>query len=312
MRKIVCAILIGASFFGCESEENAETNLQTTTKFEKIISDNKAKELYLNDQNTRLSKLGKTDLSLEDKASYFSITTLKNYVANLEGVANSQDIEITGVNFMFGANENGDRTVFLMPAINNSTNIYNMSFSIIEGEIKPFKQISKSLLEVENGSTDSDLILSTNGIISYNDAVVLFNEYQSKYIESIAEEIIKPYYTKSAWYSLNEINNYIDYLENVESEENITINGVNIFYGVHNSNHHRYPNDQTIFLLPTQSDNEQKGVIKIGVKAFQNILLNRVTEERNISSLRVADEFNLAPPPRDCEPDCPDDKPDGE
>ncbi|MFK7746959.1 MAG: hypothetical protein AB8B65_01080, partial [Kordia sp.] len=91
-------------FLSCETNQQAEEaqlNAALETP-EKIISAAKAATLFKNDHTTRLTKIGKATTAFKDKAVHFELTVLTNYIQQLETIAVSKNIPITGISFVFG------------------------------------------------------------------------------------------------------------------------------------------------------------------------------------------------------------------
>ncbi|MBC8756334.1 hypothetical protein H2O64_16790 [Kordia sp. YSTF-M3] len=245
--------LVCATFFlSCETEnQHYEERLDAALEVpEKIISNAKAATLFQNDHTTRLSQIGKETTSFEEKSIYFDLQELTKYVNHLESVAVSRNIPITGASFVFGADANGKRTVFLMPSTRNASLDYQESFTIENGQFLTFKHIDQYLKVKPNSVTNENLILSSNGYLSFNEAVTLFNTYEINYIQPFAAKTPKEYYTKAVWYSLDEIKAYISYIKKKATDHDIAITGIDVFFGVYdtNPNLELKSNAQTLFL----------------------------------------------------------------
>lgn len=294
---LVCTVF----FLSCETKNQAEVEeLETALEIpSKIISNTQAATLFQNDQNTRLSQIGKENTHFEDKAIHFDLATLESYINRLEELKTSKNIPVTGVSFVFGADANGKRTTFLMPSTRNAELDYQESFTIENGEFLTFKHVDTSLKLRNNSQNDENLVLSPNGYISFNEATRLFNNYQAQYIETIAKKVTKDYYTKAVWYSFEEINQYINYLKKKSNDHNLSITGVNVFFGVYNndSNLELKSNAQTIFLT---ASSQQQSIINIKGETLQSFTQDGFFAKENDESIDGSLNFNfghLSPPP---------------
>lgn len=268
---------------------------------EKIISNSKAATLFTNDQQTRLSQIGKTTISLDEKAIHFDIIVLQNYVEHVEAIAVTKNLPITGVSFVFGATKNGKRTVFLMPSTRNATLDYQESFTIENDEFVTFKHIEDYISLKNHSTNDQNLVFSTDGFISFNEAATLFNQYQSQYIEPYKAKIKKEYYTKAVWYSLEEIKQYLTYLQQQSNKHQLAITGISVFFGVYEANPELElkSNAQTVFLT---GNTKHASIINCKGKLLKEYLRNDFIP-KNSNSNGDTDEslaFNmgqLSPPP---------------
>lgn len=299
--------LVCATFFlSCETknqaaEEQLETALETPAK---IISNAQAATLFQNDQNTRLSQIGKSTTRFEDKAIHFDLTTLEAYIYRLEKLATSRNIPITGASFVFGADAEGKRTTFLMPSTRNADLDYQESFTIENGQFLTFKHVIPSLKPQTNSQNDENLVLSPNGYVSFNEAVLLFNNYQTQYIQPFAKKVTKEYYTKAVWYSLDEFKGYINYLKKKSDKHKLAITGIDVFFGVYNNDARLElkSNAQTVFLT---ASTQQQAIVNASRKSLLSL-----TQEGFFAKENENDEESLAfnmgqlsPPPRpeECE-----------
>jgi hypothetical protein len=245
-------------FLSCKTNEQTEVE-ELTSVFEvpeKIISPAKAAILFRNDETTRLSQIGKKNVSFQEKIIHFELAELENYLQRLETIAISKEIPITGISFVFGATNDGKRTTFIMPSIHNTELDYQESFTLENGKFITFTHIDEILSKHTHSINDENLILSTNGYLSFNEAVTLFNTYEQTYIQAFAEKVSKEYYTKAVWYSLAEIKEYIQYLHTQSAKHQLAITGIDVFFGVYDKNPELElkSNAQTLFLAPSRQN----------------------------------------------------------
>ncbi|QHI35264.1 hypothetical protein IMCC3317_06100 [Kordia antarctica] len=295
---LVCATL----FLSCNTHNQHEEELLDSALEipAKIISNVDAATLFQNDHSTRLSQIGKSTTTFKDKAIHFELETLDTYINHLETIAVSKNIPITGLSFIFGTDANGKRTTFLMPSTRNVTLDYQESFTIENGKFLTFKHINSSL-ELQNSSqNDENLVLSTNGYLSFNEAVTLFNTYQTQYIQPFQAKVKKDYYTKAVWYSLEEMKGYIDYLQKKSTNHNLAITGIDVFFGVYNTDPslELKSNAQTVFLVASA---QQQTIINIegkSLKTFiQNDFFSKETSTTDDDESLTYNMGQLSPPP---------------
>ena len=290
-------------FLSCETNsqtEEAQLNA-ALEKPEKIISTLKAATLFNNDYTTRLTTIGKTNIAFEDRAIHFELDVLKTYLNHIETTAISKKIPITGISFVFGATVHGNRTVFIMPSTQNASLDYQESFTFENGQFLTFKHIDASLKLQNSSQNDENLILSTNGYISFNEAVTMFNTYQTSYIETIMTKVSKDFYTKAVWYSLDEINGYISYVEKKSKEHQLNITGIDVFFGVYdnNPNLELKSNAQTLFLTANTQNQTIINTQGTFLDSFldTNILYKNNSSENEEGESLAYNMGHLSPPP---------------
>ncbi|WP_298515949.1 hypothetical protein [uncultured Kordia sp.] len=290
-------------FLSCETnQQTEEAQLNAALeKPEKIISTVKAATLFNNDHTTRLSSIGKSKTTFEDKAIHFELDVLTNYIQHLEKVAVSKKIPITGVSFVFGTDAHGERTTFMMPSTRNAELDYQESFTIENDQFLTFRHIDTFLLASKTTGNDENLILSTEGYLSFNEAVTMFNRYQANYIEQIAVKVPRDFYTKAVWYSLDEINAYITYLKKKSNKHHLDITGIDVFFGVYDKNPdlELKSNAQTVFLAASTQNQtiiNTKGTLLNDVLKNDDFHKNDATDNEEDESLAY-NMGQLSPPP---------------
>ncbi len=101
-------------------------------------------------------------------------------------------------------------------------------------------------------------------IITIDQAVSMFeNDKQIK--QKMLNPVLKKQYknksfqdTEFAWFSLDEMRQYIDYIDAVQRENpDHKVSGIRIYFGRYNANSKKYKNQQAVFLVPTV---ENKGM----------------------------------------------------
>ena len=293
-------------FLSCETNQQAEEERLNTAleKPEKIISTAKAATLFKNDHTARLSIIGKANTAFKDKVIHFELDAFTNYIQHLEKIAVSKKIPITGISFVFGANITGERTTFIMPSTRNTQLDYQESFTIENDQFLTFTHIDTFLEVKKTIQNNQKLILSTDGYLSFNEAVHMFNNYQNQYIEPIASKVTRDYYTKAVWYSLDEIKGYIKYLKNKSNQYNLAITGIDVFFGVYDKNPELElkSNAQTVFLA---ASTQQQTIINSKGERLNNFLNNNDFLYKDDSSDTEEDESltynmgHLSPPPKE-------------
>ncbi|AXG71377.1 hypothetical protein KORDIASMS9_03634 [Kordia sp. SMS9] len=291
-------------FLSCKANDQIDEELVSSVleKPEKIISTKDAAILFTNDHLTRLSSIGKASTTFKEKAIHFELAELTKYFQHLETIATTKNIPITGISFVFGATNDGKRTTFMMPSIRNAQLDYQASFTIENEQIVPFVHIDDYVTARTVSNNDENLILSPNGYISFNEATVLFNSYQTKYIERIAKKVKRDYYTKAVWYSLAEIKSYINYLQRQSQAYNLEITGIDVFFGVYDTNPdlELKSNAQTVFLT---ANAQTQTIIDRKASRLSHFLQNdffrkdTASDESEDESLAY-NEGQLCPPPK--------------
>jgi hypothetical protein len=291
-----------AFFLSCKTNEYTEEE-ELTSAFktpEKIISTAKTAILFKNDQITRLTQIGKKNISFQEKTIHFELAILEDYLQHVETVAISKQIPITGISFVFGAKANGKRTVFMMPSIQNVQLDYQESFTIENGALLTFKHIEETLPKHVQSTNDENLILSAHGYLSFNEAVTLFNAYQEQYLQNIVQKVDRDYYTKAVWYSLEEINEYINYVHRQSNKHHLNITGIDVFFGVYDTNPELElkSNAQTVFLAPSH---QQQTIINSKGALLNTFHKNDFFYKENTTDEDESLVYNmghLSPPPK--------------
>ncbi|MEM6718774.1 MAG: hypothetical protein AAF611_05655 [Bacteroidota bacterium] len=289
-------------FLSCKANDPDADEQQLSSVFEKpdkIISNREAVVLFTNDHLTRLTSIGKSSTTFKDKTIHFELTELTNYIQHVETIAATQNIPITGISFVFGADTTGKRTTFLMPSTRNAQLDYQESFTIENGQFLTFTHIDTFVPAKVSSNNDENLILSTNGYISFNEATVLFNDYQQLYIQPFATAVKRDYYTKAVWYSLDEIKGYIAYIQQQSTVHNLGITGIDVFFGVYDTNPELElkSNAQTVFLTANTS---QETIINSKGAQLNTFLKNDFFSKNTPSDEEESLTYNmgqLSPPP---------------
>ena len=145
---------------------------------------------------------------------------------------------------------------------------------------------------------------SCNEVV-YNEPKQLINQEIAKdlnirYIKersNIIYESIKKEDANAAWYSLEELENYINYVKTEGKKNNIKVNGIRLYLGV-------YPNDSTkyqekaglttIFLSPTMSSAESSNLQSVAK------FTSRRTSDENIdvTSIQPMNYGGIGNPPK--------------
>jgi hypothetical protein len=289
-------------FLSCETKNQAEEE-QLNLSLEvpaKIISNTQAATLFQNDQKTRLSQIGKEKTAFEDKAIHFDLATLESYINRLETIAVSKNMPLTCARFECGVDANGNRTLFLMPSTRNTTLDYQESFTIENGQFLTFKHVDPSIKLQSISQNDENLILSPNGYVSFNEATVAFNTYQTNYIQPFAKKVTKDYYTKAVWYSLEEFKGYFDYLQKKSKDHNLAITGVDVFFGVYNNDAslELKSNAQTLFMTASSQQQSIINIERISLKQFTQDGFFSKEDDESIDGSLTFNEGNASPPPR--------------
>ncbi|MFV0565041.1 MAG: hypothetical protein ACK5NB_04315 [Flavobacteriaceae bacterium] len=123
--------------------------------------------------------------------------------------------------------------------------------------------IQKGEANVQNFNTTSTI--APKQIIDIDQAVAMFENEKQVKRELINPTLRKQYKNKNfqdtefAWFSLDEMRQYINYIDAIQRENpNQNVSGIRIYFGRYNSsNSKKYQNQQAVFLVPTV---ENKGI----------------------------------------------------
>ncbi|OIQ24020.1 hypothetical protein [Lacinutrix sp. MedPE-SW] len=115
-----------------------------------------------------------------------------------------------------------------------------------------------------NKNTDEGAVEVTKptGVITPSEARVLDKAYNSRHA-LISKDIVNKADNRSAWWSLEDIQNYIVYAQNQSSDLGFDMNGIRVYLGA-------YPTQgedvgyTTMFLVPTASGIGDKGGSQLG------------------------------------------------
>jgi len=249
---------------GCENENTSnETSQEIVNKDIKtpagIISIEKATQNFNNFYNNRIIKLKNSLGENQNRSVWLSKKLLIDYLYKIESVSTKKGIPLSGVNFIFAMDKNKKQSIFLMPTILVSDAGYHKSFSVNEGKIFYLNQI-KDKIEIDNtvsNNLSESLILEPQkGSLGNAEAVEMFNDYFDISVMPFRNTL--DFDTKAVWYSIQELKEYINYVET--KTKNLNVSGFEIVFSA-------YSNDQTLglkqnkttlFLLPTIDDNLDK------------------------------------------------------
>ncbi len=296
----------------CENESETTNQEATIAKIpKKIIPVNKAIDEYNNFYNTRIAPLQNEDSAIDNRAVWFDLQTLENYLQKIEAVAQQKGIEITDLGFVLGADHNNKRTVFLAPmTFDTASGIYR-AFSIDNDKItflhaNPFDDYAKITNEVKLANTDQSLILSSKGYISSAKAINMYNTYYDTKVKPLSDVIKND--TRICFYKKGVFKNYLDYIKQQAVNNKINLSGLNMVFGVYgkDSSFGAYANHQTLFFAPTFSEaksgnNNTSYTLgaddEIIILDFNKTNLEKTFSTRNdLQSTSLANELNGSPP----------------
>lgn len=135
-------------------------------------------------------------------------------------------------------------------------------------------------------------------LISYKEGTVLFDEYSKTNYEVITKIRNGEPDSRSYWFSLEELEGYINYIKENGKKQNLENLGVRIYLGKYPLDYPKekmaqptYAGYQTIFLVPT-SKKDKTTTTTYTTRSY--------TEDENtdIQSLDALNMTNLAPPPK--------------
>ncbi|AIY11792.1 hypothetical protein [Cellulophaga baltica] len=305
------------SLVNCEeTAENAIPQEEQALEIEipsKLITTAKAINDYNNFYDTRIKNTNETSKK-EIRNIWFSTEELNTYFQKLETISSSKNITITKIAFIFGANEAGERTIFIAPMTLDENKVHR-AFSLDNDEITFLHDnLMDKHMELKNPesftSLKQSLILSSAGYLSSLEAINQYNNYYDHKLIALKEVI--EYDTRICYYEKGVFENYLNYL-NLKSEANTTkINGVNVVFSVYDdtSEYGIYANHQTIFFAPTTDMDTDNLSSKNSITSFNSVYSldfnNDSFETKNFNSTQKEDEDslilnknNMGPPPYD-------------
>lgn len=112
-----------------------------------------------------------------------------------------------------------------------------------EENIKPTKEMLSHIIKIDN-------------------AINMYNEYGKKRID-ITKDTLKKLYgnnfedTRTIWFDLKTIKNYIAYVEQKSAENNIEPEGLQFYFSVYSDDMKKQSNQQTFFIAPTIKKNNR-------------------------------------------------------
>lgn len=222
---------------------------------EKIISLEKAVTYYNNFYHTRILH----DPSDTTRAIWFEFNMLEQYFKDVLETCEKRNISISRFMFLFGANTEGKRTVFLAPATYDEQLDLHRAFSLDNDEITflhrfPGENYS-TITEFEPlQSTAQSLVLSNTGRISSAEAIALYNKYYD--VKTGPFTPIVALDTRFVYYEKGEFEEYLSYLRAQSSTLGIEIDGLNMIFAAKDDNPEEgiYANHVTLFFAPTKEN----------------------------------------------------------
>ncbi|WP_024772284.1 hypothetical protein [Aquimarina macrocephali] len=312
LKLAMAVVVLSIGIVSCEKDS---TNTQTTKEEkgaiietpEKIIPISKAINEYNNFYTTRIAPFEAKSTQEENRAVWFDLQTLENYLQKTKTIANQKGIEITNYSFIFGADNEGKRTLFLAPMSIDAKTKTNKAFTIENDKVKflyenPFDDYSSS---IGSDNKVQSLILSNGGYISSKDAIVMYNNYYDKKVAPIEHIVEKD--TRVCFYKQGIFENYLSYIKQQANNKGVNLNGVNLVFGVYDNSASlgEYANHQTLFFAPTIVSKTKNnttisytfnGNDMVSLDFNQNILSKIVAKSSNIASSSLANELNGSPP----------------
>lgn len=109
--------------------------------------------------------------------------------------------------------------------------------------------------------TQKPMPTKPSGVITPNEAKALDTAFNSRHAE--ISRFIGKQDNRSSWWSLKDLRDYLDYVENEVKNQGYTMDGVRMYLGAHAG---KGPTDQgltTVFLVPTGTKNFAEGGMPI-------------------------------------------------
>lgn len=224
----------------------------------KIISIHKAINDYNNFYNTRIVN----DPSDQTRAVWFDFTILANYLSSIEAIAIEKGVEITRLAFLFGADSENKRTVFIAPMTFDKKFETHRAFSIDNNQITFLHRFAIEKYSDINSleglhSTDQSMILGSNRYLTSAEAIVLYNNYFDAKVRPISDLVKDD--TRHVFYEKGVFEEYLSYIKDESSKNDIDISGINFVFSSYDDDDSLglYANHQNIFFLPTNSLNKE-------------------------------------------------------
>ncbi|MEM9000424.1 MAG: hypothetical protein AAGB24_09170 [Bacteroidota bacterium] len=207
------------------------------------------------------------DTRIRDNASdltrnvWFELTILENFVTRIYDTCNKKGIALTGLAFLFGADADKKRTVFIAPmtydekmGLERSFTLYNDKVVFLHGHLIDSYSTISNYKELSN--KEESLILGEQGILSITDAVQLYNDYHDQKIAPIADQVDAD--TRIVYYRTGEFEHYLTYLNNCGKAYQMNITGINMVFSAYDkdASYGAYANHQILFFAPTATHNQ--------------------------------------------------------
>lgn len=261
----------------CEEDTQTTTAISSTTKIpEKIISLNKAASEYNNFYETRIAPFEGKSAVNENRAIWFDLQTLENYLQKIETVTQEKGIQMISLGFILAADSDNKRTVVLAPMAMNPVSGINSAFSIDNGQITFLhgKTTDNHSTVAGTSNTNESLLLSSNGFISSTDAIKMYNNYYDTKLVPISHLVAND--SRICFYEKGVFTEYLEYIKKQATENKIALSGINIAFGVYDNDPSlgEYANHQTLFFTPTSSSTKSNTKQSYSIHGNQSIEIN--------------------------------------
>ena len=105
-------------------------------------------------------------------------------------------------------------------------------------------------------------IIKPKGVITPAEAKVLNDDWTDKRANLLFDSIASRPDNRSAWWSVEDIQNYINYAENQTGELGYEMDGLRVYFGVYpNSAPDGKANYSTVFIVPTGKKRKSEGAL---------------------------------------------------
>lgn len=295
---LVIATATTIGIISCENENTSnEASQEVTNQNVKtpsgIISIEKATQNFNNFYNNRIVPLKNNLGENQNRSIWLNKELLINYLDKIENVSTEKGIPLSGVNFIFATDKNKRQSIFLMPTIFISDANYHKSFSINNGKIFYLNQIKDKIdidNTISNNLSESLILEPQKGNLGNVDAIKMFNQYFETSIMPFKD--ILDFDTKAVWYSVQQLREYLNYVET--KTQNINISGFEIVFSA-------YSNDQvlglkqnktTLFLAPTIHDSSTNKHMAFTILEGNINYINLNTNLMNVNEIRKSSNSN--------------------
>ncbi|QKX05099.1 hypothetical protein HN014_09265 [Aquimarina sp. TRL1] len=304
MRQAFFAVVATITLSSCEQEASTAETANVSPP-EHMISLDKATTEYNNFYTTRIAP--RKTATEENRSVWFDIGQLRQHLNRMDQIAAQYQIPITKLSFLLGANAQGQRTVLIAPMTFDSQSGSHRAFTIEQQQLRflhtdPYDNYS--LIASPDTETETSLVLGTSGLVSTAETVAQYNRYYDTKVVPIADQV--PHDTRICFYKKGIFSAYLDYLQQQAADNQITLDGVQVVFGVYDNTPEMgaMANHQTLFFAPTETGGKNKQTISYSIIESTKVILDFSQNTLSVPSHKTGDnqsssimnELNGSPP----------------